>query len=133
MIFHLNEEMNQKVHKNMKKNSSNSLVFSRWPQTKSAEMFQFFSSKPNFFFNLASVRFREKERVRTPRWRKECSNPAGSGVGGGGGSGPREGVSQLSPFSEFPLSLIRAEQRVQEKQLIHFFGNAEMGFSLDGK
>ena len=33
MMYHLNEEVNQKVNKN-KKNSSNSLVFGRWPQPK---------------------------------------------------------------------------------------------------
>jgi len=30
----LNEELNQMENKNNNKNSSNSLVFSRWPQTK---------------------------------------------------------------------------------------------------
>ena len=39
--FHLNEEMNQKMNKyNKNKNnnkSSNSLVFGRWPQTKTGQ------------------------------------------------------------------------------------------------
>ena len=58
MILHLYEEMNQMVNNNKNKNWSNSLVFGRWPQTKTA-IFWKTSRMINF---------------RSPEWIKEREN-----------------------------------------------------------